>query len=118
MDSHEAPQPAPRLLDQLGARIRALHYSIRTEEQYVQWIKRFVVVHNMRHRTEIRDAHLEAFLTPLAVEGYGAGWGGTFALCARTEVLERREGMGTAVRLPRESGVERPAHRCCASTSS
>ncbi len=115
MDSHEARQPAPRLLDQVRARIRALHYSIRTEEQYVQWIKRFVVVHNMHHPTELGEVHLEAFLTALGVEG---DVGGTFALCARTEVPERREGMGTAVRLPRESGVERPAHRCCASTSS
>ncbi|HEY3433557.1 MAG TPA: phage integrase N-terminal SAM-like domain-containing protein [Rhodocyclaceae bacterium] len=34
---------SPKLLDQLRARIRVKHYSIRTEDQYVLWVKRFVI---------------------------------------------------------------------------
>ncbi len=69
MDTHEESTPAPRLLDQVRALIRVLHYSIRTEEQYVQWIRRFIVFHGKRHPTELGEANLEAFLTALAVDG-------------------------------------------------
>lgn len=44
--------PAPRLLDQVRARIRVKHYSIRTEETYVDWIRRFVLHFGKRHPRE------------------------------------------------------------------
>jgi integron integrase len=50
-------------------RIRVKHYSIRTETQYVQWIKRFILFHAKRHPQEMGVAEVEAFLTHLAVEG-------------------------------------------------
>ncbi|MCK9396888.1 MAG: integron integrase [Methylobacter sp.] len=59
----------PKLLDQVRDRIRVKHYSIRTETQYVQWIKRFILFHNKRHPQEMGTAEVEAFLTHLAVEG-------------------------------------------------
>ncbi|WP_288056911.1 phage integrase N-terminal SAM-like domain-containing protein [Methylobacter sp.] len=59
----------PKLLDQVRERIRAKHYSIRTEKQYVQWIKRFILHHGKRHPQEMGMAEVEAFLTHLAVEG-------------------------------------------------
>lgn len=59
----------PKLLDQVRDRIRVKHYSIRTETQYVQWIKRFILFHNKRHPQEMGAAEVEAFLTHLAVEG-------------------------------------------------
>ncbi|MGZ8222892.1 MAG: integron integrase [Methylobacter sp.] len=59
----------PRLLDQVRDRIRVKHYSIRTETQYVQWIKRFILFHNKRHPQEMGTAEVEAFLTHLAVDG-------------------------------------------------
>jgi integrase len=59
----------PKLLDQVRDRIRVKHYSIRTETQYVQWIKRFILFHGKRHPQEMRVAEVEAFLTHLAVEG-------------------------------------------------
>lgn len=58
----------PKLLDQVGGRIRVKHYSIRTETQYVQWIKRFMLLHGKRHPAEMGAAEMEAFLTHLAVE--------------------------------------------------
>uniref|UniRef100_E6QU89 Integrase/recombinase (E2 protein) n=1 Tax=mine drainage metagenome TaxID=410659 RepID=E6QU89_9ZZZZ len=66
------PQPTPsiqppRLLDQVAARVRVLHYSIRTERAYVDWIKRFILFHGKRHPKEMGAAEVEAFLTHLAV---------------------------------------------------
>jgi integron integrase len=59
----------PKLLDQVRERIRVKHYSIRTEKQYVQWIKRFILYHGKRDPQEMGMAEVEAFLTHLAVEG-------------------------------------------------
>jgi len=61
--------PPRKLLDQVRDRVRVKHYSIRTETQYVQWIKRFIVFHDKRHPKEMGAVEVEAFLTHLAVEG-------------------------------------------------
>jgi len=61
--------PAPKLLDQVRDRIRVKHYSIRTETQYVQWIRRFILFHGKRHPRDLSTQEVEAFLTHLAVEG-------------------------------------------------
>lgn len=58
----------PRLLEQLSERIRARHYSPRTERQYAIWVRRFVHFHGKRHPTEMGGPEVEAFLTYLAVE--------------------------------------------------
>jgi len=71
MDSETTP-PAPtppKLLDQVRDKIRVKHYSIRTETQYVQWIRRFILFHGKRHPKEMGAAEAEAFLTHLAVDG-------------------------------------------------
>lgn len=60
---------APKLLDQVRARIRVKHYSIRTEDQYVFWIRRFILFHGKRHPRELGAAAVEAFLSDLAVNG-------------------------------------------------
>lgn len=59
----------PKLLDQVRDRIRVKHYSIRTETQYVQWTKRFILFHGKRHPRDMGPKEIEAFLTHLAVEG-------------------------------------------------
>ena len=48
--------------------IRLKHYSIRTEEAYVSWIRRYILFHNKRHPTEMGAPQVEAFLTHLAVK--------------------------------------------------
>jgi len=58
----------PRLLDSVRLAIRARHYSIRTEEAYVAWIRRFIVFHGKRHPRELGESEINAFLTHLAVE--------------------------------------------------
>jgi integron integrase len=52
---------------QLRRALRLRHYSRRTEEAYVHWVRRFVVFHRMRHPTELGDAEISQFLTDLAV---------------------------------------------------
>ena len=58
----------PRLIDQVRSILRLHHYSIRTEETYVQWIKRFIFFHNKRHPKEMGEKEVSAFLTHLAVD--------------------------------------------------
>jgi integron integrase len=60
--------PPPRLLDQVRARISVKHYSIRTEQAYLDWIKRFILHHGKRHPAALGAPEVEAFLSWLAVE--------------------------------------------------
>jgi integron integrase len=62
-------EPPKKLLDQVREVIRIKHYSYRTEETYVHWIKRYILFHNMRHPREMGKAEIEAFLSHLAVAG-------------------------------------------------
>ncbi len=59
---------SPKLLDQVRDRIRTLHYSVRTEDAYVNWIKRFILHHGKRHPKDMGAAEVESFLTSLAVD--------------------------------------------------
>jgi hypothetical protein len=58
----------PKLLDQVRDAIRTRHYSYRTEEAYVGWIKRFIFFHHKRHPAEMGPAEITQFLTSLAVD--------------------------------------------------
>jgi integron integrase len=58
----------PRLLDQVRTAIRVRHYSYRTEQQYVHWVRRFIVYHRMRHPEQMGGREVEAFLSHLATE--------------------------------------------------
>jgi integron integrase len=57
----------PRLLDQVREVIRTRHYSWRTEQTYVQWIKRFIFFHGKRHPLEMGEQEVTQFLSDLAV---------------------------------------------------
>jgi integron integrase len=65
-------QRPKKLLDQVREAIRVKHYSIRTEEAYVNWIKRYIFFHHKRHPREMGVAEIEAFLTHLAVDQHVA----------------------------------------------
>ena len=62
----------PRLLDQLRHQIRLRHYSIRTEQTYVEWTRRFILFHCKRHPAEMGAIEVTAFLTHLAVDRHVA----------------------------------------------
>ena len=57
---------SPRLLEQVRDRLRVKHYSLRTEQAYVQWIRRYIVFHDKRRPMEMGEIEVEAFLTSLA----------------------------------------------------
>ena len=56
------------MLEQVHDAIRLKHYSIRTEEAYVNWVERYIYFHDVRHPAEMGAAEVEAFLTHLAVK--------------------------------------------------
>ncbi len=60
--------PPKKLLDQVREAIRIKHYSYRTEESYVYWIRRYILFHNKRHPREMGKGEMEAFLSHLAVK--------------------------------------------------
>jgi len=72
--SHGTPsQPeAPRLLEQVREAIRVRHYSLRTEQTYVGWIKRFILFHGKRHPRDMGGQEVQQFLSHLAVAGHVA----------------------------------------------
>ncbi len=63
-----APPPL-RLLDQVRDRLRVRRYSLRTEQAYVSWIRRFILAGGKRHPAQMGQAEVEAFLTRLATDG-------------------------------------------------
>jgi len=76
------PAEKPRLLDQVCEAIRTRHYSRRTEEAYVAWIRRFVLFHGKRHPREMGEAEIGAFLSALAVGSRVSASTQNQALCA------------------------------------
>lgn len=73
---------APKLLDQVRARVRRLGLAIRTEKVYVDWIRRFILANEKRHPRLMGAREVEAFLTLLATKGNVAASTQNQALCA------------------------------------
>jgi integron integrase len=63
----DEPSRKRRLLDQVRDKIRLKHYSIRTEQAYLDWIRRFILFHNKQHPLEMGKIEIEDFLSHLAV---------------------------------------------------
>jgi integrase len=59
----------PRLLERVRAKIRAKHYSLRTEHAYLAWIRRFIVFNDKKHPAQMSAPEVERFLSHLAIEG-------------------------------------------------
>ncbi len=64
MQGDDAATQTPRLLDLLRRQIRLLHYSLRTEEAYVHWVRAFIRFHRLRHPSDVAQVEVEAFLIP------------------------------------------------------
>jgi integron integrase len=62
----EPPATPPRLLDQMREHIRLRHYSLRTERTYLDWVRRYVRFHGLKHPRELGAEHVTAFLSSLA----------------------------------------------------
>lgn len=96
----------PRLIDQVRDTIRRKHYSMRTEECYIYWIKRFIFFHGKRHPAELGATHVTAYLNHLATQGKVSASTQNQALAALLflyrEILE--------MRLPWLEGLTRAKH--------
>jgi integron integrase len=58
----------PKLLDQVRAAIRVRHFSIRTEQAYLHWVREFILFHNKRHPSDMGQPEVTAFLSHLALD--------------------------------------------------
>ncbi|MCK9619938.1 MAG: integron integrase [Methylobacter sp.] len=67
--SENLSRQEPKLLDQVRGKIRLKHYSIRTEQAYTDWIKRFILHFGKKHPRDMGAAEVGQFLTHLAVNG-------------------------------------------------
>jgi integron integrase len=101
------PLRSPRLLDQLRERIRYLHYSLRTEEAYVHWVRAFVRFSGLRHPREMGAAEVQAFLSELVARRQVSASTHKQALCALLFLY--REVLG--VDLPWMNEMARPKTR-------
>ena len=57
-----------KLLDQVRSIIRKKHYSIRTEEAYLNWVKRYILFHNKRHPKDLSENDISRFISHLATD--------------------------------------------------
>ena len=73
---------SPKLLDQARGILRAKRYSYKTEQSYIQWMRRFIKFHNTRHPKEMGETEINQFLTHLAVKENVAASTQNQALCA------------------------------------
>lgn len=105
--SHHPVAGAPRLLDQVRERIRYLHYSLRTEEAYVHWIRAYARFHDRRHPRALGGPEVERFLNALVNERRVSASTHKQALCALLFLY--REVFGED--LPWMTQIERPSVR-------
>jgi integron integrase len=68
MEAKVVSHDSPKLLDRMRAEIRVRHYSLRTEQTYVDWARRFILFHNKRHPRDMGAAEVRDFLSHLAVD--------------------------------------------------
>ena len=74
MEFHTVVQYSPKLLDRMRAEIRVRHYSIRTEQTYIDWVRRYIFFHDNRHPQDMGAAEVQAFLSHLAVAQNVSGY--------------------------------------------
>ncbi|MDK1030268.1 MAG: phage integrase N-terminal SAM-like domain-containing protein [Anaerolineae bacterium] len=65
-------QSSSKLLDQLKDKLRAKHYSLRTENSYTSWVRKFILYHNKRHPRDMGPKEINAYITHLALKKHVA----------------------------------------------
>ena len=107
-------EPRPKkLLEQVDDAFRLMHYSPRTGETYVHWIRRFILFHDKRHPKEMGAAEVQAFLTYLAIDQNVAASTqnqafSAAALCLGAQISQRRAERGRQFALPSASLAKDP----------
>jgi hypothetical protein len=102
--SENLPEQGPKLLDQVRAKIRLRHYSMRTEQAYMDWIKRFILHFGKKHPRDMGAAEVEQFLPHLAVNSRVAASTQNQARCALLFLHKEVLAMGVAVAGQRGAG--------------
>jgi integron integrase len=82
LSQNSTAEKKPKLLDQVRFAIQTKHYSLRTEESYISWIRRFILFHRKRHPREMGEVEINQFLTHLAVTKRVSASTQNQALCA------------------------------------
>src|SRR5262245_10610910 len=95
-----------KLLDQVRDALRTRHYSYRTEETYVDWIRRYILFHHKRHPKDMGTSDIQAFLAHLASERMVAASTQNQALSAILFLY--REVLHTEIEPLLLSGAKRP----------
>ncbi len=112
MKTATAPLPPLRsvkVLDQLRERIRYLHYSLRTEQAYVHWVRAFIRFHGVRHPATLGSSEVEAFLSLAGERAQGFGLHASSGI-GGLAVLLRQGAVHGSARL-QEIGRPRPSRR-------
>ncbi len=112
MKTATAPLPPLRsvkVLDQLRERIRYLHYSLRTEQAYVHWVRAFIRFHGVRHPATLGSSEVEAFLCLAGERAQGFGLHASSGI-GGLAVLLRQGAVHGSARL-QEIGRPRPSRR-------
>jgi integron integrase len=105
--SSSTPSRKQKLLNEVRSVLRMRHLSLRTEQAYVQWIRRFILFHNKRHPAEMGESEIRQFISDLAVNAKISASTQTVALSALLflyrDVLKKE--------LPYVSHIERAQQR-------
>jgi hypothetical protein len=101
------PNPKARLFDQVREVMRFKHYSLRTEQTYLEWMKRFIFFHQKRHPREMGAPEVKAFLTDLAVHRQVAASTQNQALNALLNLIDTHvmAQPGIGIRSPLDDGI-------------
>ena len=91
-------QGKPKLLEQVRQLMRLRHYSLRTEEAYIGWIRRYILFHGKQHPRELDEKHVSEFLSSLAINGRVAASTQNQALNALLFFVQRSAAARTRVR--------------------
>jgi integron integrase len=106
-NSVELSKKKPKLLHQVRSVLRTRHLSLRTEDAYVQWIRRFILFHHKRHPQEMGEEEIRQFISDLAINAKISASTQTVALSALLflyrDVLKKD--------LPYVSNIERAQQR-------
>lgn len=100
---------SPKLLDRMRAEIRVRHYSRRTEDAYVHWVRQFIVFKGLRHPSELGSQDVTQFLAWLAVKRKVAASTQNQALSALVFLYRNvlRQELAALGRVPRARTPER-----------
>ena len=68
MTTQKIPSKVKKLLDQLSDQLRIKHYSLRTENTYISWVRKFILFHDKRHPRDMGTQEINAFISHLVLE--------------------------------------------------